>query len=114
MMKSLKPQRKVISKGNRSVFMETYETTVIDQSFYKTNGEELLIVKNTDHCDIILDSMKNLKLTIKTLTNFKISPDVNKIDEEWDEIELNKGACVTFQFVEDIWYILSSDGIKLE
>ena len=58
--------------------------------------------------------MKNLKLTIKTLTNCKISPDVNKIDEEWDEIELNKGACVTFQFVEDIWYILSSDGIKLE
>lgn len=113
-MKSLKPQRKVIAKGNRSVFMETYETTVVDQSFYKTNGEELLIVKNTDHCHIILDSMKNLKLTIKTLTNCKISPDVNKIDEEWDEIDLNKGACVTFQFVEDVWYILSSDGIKLE
>ena len=113
-MKSFRPIRKTITKGNRAVFMETYETSIIDLNSYRTNGEELLIIKNVDHCDLILDSSKNVKLTIKTLTKCTIKPDVNKIDEEWDEILLNKGACVTFKFVEDSWYILSSDGIKME
>ena len=35
------------------------------------------------------------------------------IDEEWDELLLEKGSCVQFQFVQGNWYILSSDGLKI-
>ena len=38
--------------------------------------------------------------------------DVNKIDEEFDEIEMGRGACVEFRFCGNSWYILSSDGLK--
>ena len=34
------------------------------------------------------------------------------IDEEFNEVELNKGSCVEFKFIGDFWYILSSDGLK--
>jgi hypothetical protein len=34
------------------------------------------------------------------------------IDEEYEEVELNNGACVEFRKVGDYWYILSSDGLK--
>ena len=30
------------------------------------------------------------------------------------ELLLEKGSCVQFQFVEDVWLILSSDGIKFD
>jgi hypothetical protein len=34
------------------------------------------------------------------------------IDEEFDIIELDKGACVEYRKIGDYWYILSSDGLK--
>ena len=66
-----------------------------------------------DETIIVLDSTKNQKITVKVLTNVTIKPDMNKIDEEWDELQLDWGACVQFQFVEGNWYILSSDGLKM-
>jgi hypothetical protein len=47
------------------------------------------------------------------LTTVLIKPDVGLIDEEWDELLLEKGSCVHLSFVEDNWYIISSDGLKL-
>jgi len=47
------------------------------------------------------------------LTTVLIKPDVGLIDEEWDELLLEKGACVHLSFVEGNWYIISSDGMKL-
>jgi hypothetical protein len=41
-----------------------------------------------------------------------VKPFNNKIDDEFDEIELGKGSCVEFLLVEDSWYIISSDGLK--
>jgi hypothetical protein len=41
-----------------------------------------------------------------------IKPDVGKIDEEYDEIVLDKFSCVVFRLVGGNWYILSSDGLK--
>ena len=87
---------------------------ILDQEKYSTNGEELIIIKNVDFSEIILDSNRNHTITIKTLTNCVIKPDVNKIDEDWDEIELKRGSCVQFHFADDTWYILSSDGIKID
>jgi len=42
-----------------------------------------------------------------------IIPDNNSIDEEYDEINIEKGACVEFRLVMNNWYIMSSDGLKL-
>jgi len=47
------------------------------------------------------------------MTNVLILPDINSIDEEWDEISIEKGACVEFVFINQHWYILSSDGLKI-
>ena len=35
-----------------------------------------------------------------------------KIDDEYDEILIDKGACVEFAYCAGGWYILSSDGLK--
>jgi len=35
------------------------------------------------------------------------------IDEFYDEVVIERGACVELEFVENTWYILSSDGLKL-
>jgi len=43
-----------------------------------------------------------------------IRPDKSKIDEQYDEVEIGKGACVEFHFIGGNWYILSSDGLKLD
>lgn len=109
-----KPLRKTVLRGNRSIYVDTHETLIVSDNFYSTNGEELIIVRDVDFCKLKLDSGTTEKITIKTLTNLIIVPDINRIDDDWDEIELKRGACVTFQFVSGTWYILSSDGIKMD
>ena len=91
-----KPVRKTVFRGERSLNLDTFETVIVSDEIYKTNGE------NTD------------KIKIKTLTNCTIIPDIGRIDEDWDEISIGRGACVELQNVNGIWYILSSDGIKLD
>lgn len=108
-----KPIRKTVFRGNRSMNLDTFETVVISEELYKTNGENLLIVKNISQSKVKLDSTTTDKIKIKTLTNCVIIPDLNRIDEEWDEITINKGACVELQNVDGTWYILSSDGLKI-
>jgi len=46
------------------------------------------------------------------MTKVLIIPDVGRIDETYDEIMLDTGACVEFRFCVGNWYILSSDGLK--
>jgi hypothetical protein len=46
------------------------------------------------------------------MTRLTIVPDAGLIDEEYDEIEMDKFACVEFRYVGGNWYILSSDGLK--
>lgn len=113
-MKGQKPHRKVIIKGDTLETPKSTFTSIVKEPHYQSNGEDLSIIKEIDFCEFLLDSKKNQKITIKTLTNCKVIPDQNKIDEEWDEILLSKGACVAFQVVENVWYILSSDGLKFE
>ena len=36
----------------------------------------------------------------------------DSIDEEYDEVVVDKFACIEFRFVGGNWYILSSDGLK--
>jgi hypothetical protein len=106
-----RPTRKIISLGEK--IMEEPRTKIVSQDFYSTNGETLIIVKDVETCTIELNSSTTEKIIIKTLTSCIIVPDNNRIDEDWDQLDIERGACVQFQFVEGIWYILSSDGIKL-
>jgi hypothetical protein len=86
---------------------------VVTSSEYVTNGEEFIVVKDIDYCKIQLDSVTTNHITIKALTKVLIVPDVNRIDEYYDEIFIDKGACVEFVNMENSWYIMSSDGLKL-
>jgi len=108
------PTRKTIFRSERSLNLDTYENVILSESFYSTFGENLIIVKDVENCKIKLDSTTTNKITIKSLTNCRVIPDIGRVDDEWDEIELSKGACVKFQNVNNIWYILSSDGLKLD
>jgi len=86
---------------------------VITTPTFTTGEETILIVKNIDECYITLNSQKSSRVVVKSLTTVIVKSDVGKIDEDWDELLLEKGACVQFQFVEGHWYITSSDGLKL-
>jgi hypothetical protein len=109
-----KPVRKTVFRGERSLNLDTFETVIVSDEIYKTNGENLLIIKDVSQSKVKLDSTTTDKIKIKTLTNCTIIPDIGRIDEDWDEIYIGRGACVELQFVNGIWYILSSDGIKLD
>jgi hypothetical protein len=97
------------------IIVETVKeiSKVITTPNYITDEETILIVKNVEECELTLNSKKNNKIIIKSLTTVLVKSDVGQIDEDWDELLLEKGACVQFQFVDGNWYITSSDGLKM-
>ena len=103
------PKEKIIN-GAR---VRTSEYSVVSETDYKTNGEYAIIITGVSNCKLKLDSTTTDRVKIKAMTNVLILPDINSIDEEWDEISLEKGACVEFVFINKNWYILSSDGLKI-
>ena len=101
------PSKRIIN-GN---VIETSESVIVTSGAYTTNGEYTIVVKGVDYSEIILDSNTTDHVVIKTLTNVLVKAK-ELIDEEFNEVELNKGACVEFKKIGDYWYILSSDGLK--
>ena len=87
---------------------------IIEVPEHRTNGEEFILVKGVDNCKIILDQNTTEHVVIKTLTKVLILPMMGQIDEQYDEILIDKGACVEFFKVDGGWYVISSDGLKLE
>jgi hypothetical protein len=102
------PTKKIINGFE----IKTSETLLASEPSYRTNGEYAIVVKNVDYCELTLDSKTTDHIVVKALTTVLIKPDKSKIDEEYDEVEINKGACVEFYFMGGSWYILSSDGLK--
>ena len=88
------------------------EISVVSETTYKTNGENCIIVRGVAQSVVILDSSNTDHVVVKSMTNLTILPDVGKIDEEYDEVIVDKFACIEFRFVGGNWYILSSDGLK--
>jgi hypothetical protein len=88
------------------------ETAIVSDNQFRTRGEGFVIVKEVDNCKVILDHSTTDHVTIKALTNVLILTSTGKIDEEFDEILISKGACVEFVFSSGNWYIMSSDGLK--
>ena len=87
---------------------------IVRENSYTTRGESLILVKDVDECRIILDNHTTEHIIIKTLNKVYINASQNKIDETYDEIFIDRGACVEFYLLENNWYIVSSDGLKLE
>ena len=102
------PSKKII--GGQVI--QTSELSVVSELDYRTNGEFCIIVKGILESFIVLDSKTTDHVVIKALTKVTVRPDFGRIDEEWDELVLDKFACVEFQYVSGNWYILSSDGLK--
>ena len=104
--------------GNTVIEIENTELIpmkkIITESDYRTNGEILLVIKDVESCNIILDSNTTEHIIVKALTKVFIRPSSGKIDEHYDEIFIDWGACVEFYMLENNWYIVSSDGLKLE
>lgn len=87
---------------------------IVSSSEYTTNGEYLLVVKDVEHSTITLDGYTTESIKIKVLTKTSIVPKYSLIDDQYEEIEIDNGACVELEYVEGNWYIISSDGMKLE
>jgi hypothetical protein len=87
---------------------------IINVPTYTTNGEYLLVVKDVEHSTITLDGYTTESIKIKVLTKTSIVPKYSLIDDQYEEIEIDNGACVELEYVEGNWYIISSDGMKLE
>lgn len=92
--------------------LNTSEVSMVSESEYSTQGEDCVIVRGIPFSKITLNSNTTDHTVIKSLTHMIIVPDVGKIDEQYDEIEMDTGACVEFRFCGGNWYILSSDGLK--
>jgi len=96
----------------RGEVINASEISVVSESTYKTNGENCIIVRGVAQAVIILDSSNTDHVVVKAMTNLTILPDVGLIDEEYDEVVVDKFACIEFRFVGGNWYVLSSDGLK--
>lgn len=89
------------------------DSAIVSDNNFTTKGENIVIVKNVGSCTIRLDHTTTEKITIKALTKVLIIPLLGQIDDEYDEIFIDKGACVEFAYCTGGWYILSSDGLKM-
>ena len=94
--------------------INTSEITFVSNPTYSTEGEALIVTKESENVEIILDSSTTDHIIVKALTNTKIKPIWGLIDEEYSEINIGKGACVELYFSFGNWYIVSSDGMKVE
>jgi len=102
-----------IQKVINGVFINTSDMSIVSESEYTTTGESFIVVRAIPQCKLFLHSKNTDNVTVKAMTTVIIIPDNNKIDEEYDEIILEKGACVEFKNCSGIWYIVGSDGLKI-
>jgi hypothetical protein len=100
-----------IRKFINDVEVKTSDSAVVEHTEYRTNGEASIITRNVDECIIYLDSKTTDNIVIKSMTNTIIIGD-KPIDEEYDEVELQKFASIELKFIKDYWYVTSSDGLK--
>lgn len=113
-MKSNLVRKKI---GNK-IFAETSSIgglkKILSLTDYITQGENLIIVRGVESCNLTLDYTNTNSIKIKAFTQVVIIPKDSTIDEFYEELVIEKGACVELEFLEGSWYILSSDGLKLQ
>ena len=94
------------------VKIQTSEIALVSEPTYRVNGEACIVVRGVEDSVLTLDSTKSDHVVVKSMTRLLVVPDVGLVDEEYEEVELDRFACVEFRFVRGNWYILSSDGLK--
>lgn len=112
-MKSTLVKKKIGYKTYREVIQER-KVKIITEPEYETEGESVLIVKETPLCNLTLNSLTTSSIKIKAMTRVLIVPKNSTIDDLYEEMVIEKGACVELEFFENSWFILSSDGVKLD
>jgi len=100
------------TKFINDVMVNTSEVSLVSEQSYITNGESFIVVRGVSKCRILLDSKTTDHVSIKSMTNLTIVPDFGLIDEEFGEVVMDRFACIEFRFVNNNWYIMSSDGLK--
>lgn len=106
-IKSIPAQRLIHGR-----ILDTSEVSVVSEKEYSTSGESCIVVRGVSETTVTLNSLTTDHVVIKAMNKLIVIPDVNRIDEEYDEIVMDKGACVEFRLCGNTWYILSSDGLK--
>lgn len=101
-----------IQKFFKGVLTPVSEQIICSDPDYVTGPEGFLVVKEIPLCKIKLSSQRSEHITIKAMTSVIIIPDFGLIDDEWEEISLQKGASIELYFCLGSWYIMSSDGLK--
>tara|TARA_R110000851_G_scaffold330179_3_gene502740 strand:- start:4 stop:1026 length:1023 start_codon:yes stop_codon:yes gene_type:complete len=105
--------KNISNSGNIVVTQDEPEiVTKVIGGDYITNGEYLIV--SSDTCKVTLDSNKNKKIKLKSLTGLEILPDKGLIDGKWESISLDGDSSVELVFVDVLgyWVITSSDGLK--
>ena len=91
------PIRKTVMKQNIVIEDKTnYDNLILFEKNYTTNGEDLIIVKTIGGSEILLNSETTNRVIIKSLVSVLVKPNTGKIDEEWDELLLEKGLVSNF------------------
>jgi hypothetical protein len=90
----------------------TSQVCMISDEIYTTEGESVIITKELELIEVILNHKNTDHVIVKALTNTKIKPIEGLIDEEFNEINIEKGACVELYYAFGSWFIVSSDGLK--
>ena len=104
-----KPIKKIIN-GKEHIVSETI--VVNNVSSYTTKGEVSIIVKNSkSECVILLDETTTQHVTIKSMSDSVVKSG-KLIDEQYNEIKLEKFASVELRYINGYWYVMSSDGLK--
>ena len=90
----------------------TSQVCMVSDETYITEGESVIITKELELIEVILNHSNTDHVIVKALTNTKIKPIEGLIDEEYSEINIEKGACVELYYAFGSWFIVSSDGLK--
>jgi hypothetical protein len=102
------PMRRIIAGQT----LMTSQLCLVSDNEYTTNGECVIITKENQNITIKLDNANTDHIIIKALTSTKILPLNGLIDEEFNEINIEKGASIEMYYAFGNWYIVSSDGLK--
>lgn len=100
-----------VTKIVNGVTINTSDSIVCKSTSYTTNGESAIVVRGVPNCTITLNEKTTDHVTIKSMTNVTIKSD-KLIDDEFNQIETERGASVELKYIVDGWYIMSSDGLK--
>jgi len=91
--------------------IKTSDAIICTNSTHTTKGEAAIIVKGVEQCVVTLDETTTDHITIKSMTNVTIYSE-KLIDDEYNQIETERGASVELRLLGQGWYIISSDGLK--